>query len=80
MTPTMTAPATEEAIDVAGCAAMLHVSTDTVYHRARSGDLPAFKVGRVWRFWPSEVRKAVATKPLDPWAQSPASRRARRAH
>ena len=80
MTATLPSSAPEEqALDVAGAAAMLQISTDTVYHRARSGDLPGFRVGRSWRFWPSEIRKALAPAPrVDPWAMPAASRRARR--
>lgn len=81
MTPTMTEQrdGQEQATGIAGIAHMLRVSPDTVYHRARSGELPGFKVGRVWRFFPSEVRQALAPKPADPWAMPAASRRARRA-
>lgn len=68
----------EQAVGIAAIAVMLGVSKDTVYHRAQSGDLPGFKVGRVWRFWPSAVREAVSPKPIDSWAMPAASRRARR--
>lgn len=68
----------EEAVGVTEIARLLGVSTDTVYSKVRSGEIPGFKVGRVWRFWPSEVR-AHLSRPRDPWEQSPASRRARRA-
>lgn len=71
--------ADEQAISLAAVAVMLGVSKDTVYHRAQTGALPGFKVGRVWRFWPSAVREAVSPKPTDAWAMPPASRRARRA-
>ncbi len=63
----------EEAVDVDEIARILHVSRDTIYARARAGEIPAFKVGRVWRFWPSEVREALRPKPVDLWAQPPGS-------
>ncbi len=69
----------EQMIGPAEVAALLQVSTETVYHRARAGDLPGVKVGRLWRFWPSEIREALRPKPVDPWAMPAASRRARRA-
>lgn len=71
--------ADEQAISLSAVAVMLGVSKDTVYHRAQSGELPGFKVGRVWRFWPSAVREAVSPKAADPWVMPAASRRARRA-
>lgn len=41
-----------EAEDVAG---LLKVHKQTVYDLARSGRLPAVKIGKVWRFRPSDV-------------------------
>lgn len=56
----------EHAIGIAELAAMLGVSTDTAYSLVRSGDVPAFRIGRLWRVWPSQVRAALAA-PVDPW-------------
>lgn len=76
----MTAPAPidEQAATVAEIAEMLNVSTDTVYTKAQAGDIPAFKVGRVWRFYRSQVNAALA-EPVDPWRRSSHSRARRRA-
>lgn len=73
--------ADEDAVDIAAIAQMLDVSTDTVRRQAKVGELPAFKVGRVWRFFPSKVRAHLEgqTAGRDPWAMPAASRRARRA-
>ncbi|MDZ4167894.1 MAG: helix-turn-helix domain-containing protein [Coriobacteriia bacterium] len=43
----------DELLDIAAVAEYLGVSDRTVYNRVRSGELPAIKVGRLWR-----VRKA----------------------
>ncbi len=40
----------EEILDVEGVARALGVSTRTIYNLARSGDIPAMRVGREWRF------------------------------
>jgi excisionase family DNA binding protein len=39
----------DELLDIASVADYLGVSERTVYNRVRSGDLPAIKVGRLWR-------------------------------
>ncbi len=39
----------DDLLDIASVAAYLGVSERTVYNRVRSGDLPALKVGRLWR-------------------------------
>lgn len=51
----------DELLDIASVAAYVGVSERTVYNRVRSGDLPALKVGRLWR-----VRSA----DLDAWLGS----------
>jgi excisionase family DNA binding protein len=48
----------DELWDIAHVASYLGVSERTVYNRVRSGDLPAVKVGRLWR---------VRTADLDRW-------------
>ena len=55
----------------------LNTSPDTVRRMAKAGTIPAFKVGRDWRFFPSLVI-AELSKPRDPWAKSRHSRNARR--
>ncbi len=67
----------EHAIGITELAAMLGVSTDTAYTLVRSGDVPAFRVGRLWRVWPTEVRAALAA-PADSWARSGRSESRRR--
>jgi excisionase family DNA binding protein len=37
-------------LDVEGAAALLGVSTRTIYTLARKGEIPATRVGREWRF------------------------------
>jgi len=37
-------------LDVEGAAALLGVSTRTIYTLARKGEIPATRVGRAWRF------------------------------
>ncbi|HZL06075.1 MAG TPA: helix-turn-helix domain-containing protein [Coriobacteriia bacterium] len=39
----------DELLDIAAVAQYLGVSERTVYNKVRSGDLPAIKVGRLWR-------------------------------
>lgn len=39
----------DELLDIASVAEYLGVSERTVYNKVRSGELPAFKVGRLWR-------------------------------
>jgi excisionase family DNA binding protein len=45
----------DELLDIASVAAYLGVSERTVYNRVRSGDLPAIKVGRLWRIRASDL-------------------------
>lgn len=40
----------KEILDVEGAATLLGVSTTTIYHLARQGNIPATRVGREWRF------------------------------
>jgi excisionase family DNA binding protein len=40
----------KEILDVEGAATLLGVSTTTIYHLARKGEIPATRVGREWRF------------------------------
>jgi excisionase family DNA binding protein len=43
------APSKRDILNVHGIAALLEVSTDTVYELLLSGELPGRKVGRQWR-------------------------------
>lgn len=40
----------KEILDVEGAAAILGVSSTTIYNLARKGAIPATRVGREWRF------------------------------
>jgi excisionase family DNA binding protein len=60
----------EEAVGIPQIARLLRVSTDTVYRKARSGDIPGFKLGGLWRFFPSQVKEHMTKPKADPWAQS----------
>ncbi len=40
----------EEVLDVGGAARVLGVSTKTIYKLARTGEIPAMRIGREWRF------------------------------
>lgn len=68
----------EEAVGIPQIARMLKVSTDTAYRMARSGDIPGFKLGGLWRFFPSKVKEQIERPKSDPWAQSARSRSRRR--
>jgi excisionase family DNA binding protein len=50
----------EDLWDIARVADHLGVSERTVYNKVRSGDLPAVKVGRLWRVRPSELEAWLA--------------------
>jgi excisionase family DNA binding protein len=50
----------KEILDVQGAATLLGVSTTTIYHLARKGDIPATRVGREWRFSRSNLLQWVA--------------------
>lgn len=68
---------TETMVNVGYIAKLLLKSPDTIYRMARSGAIPAFKVGGEWRFFESEVIDYL-TAPPQMWEQSERSRRARR--
>lgn len=67
----------EPAVKVDDIAKLLSVSKEKVYRVAQAGEIPAFKVGREWRFFPSKVI-AHLEAPKDPWAQSSRSLARRR--
>ncbi|KQR88750.1 helix-turn-helix domain-containing protein [Microbacterium sp. Leaf179] len=68
---------TETMVNVEYIAKLLLKSPDTIYRMARSGAIPAFKVGGEWRFFESKVIEHL-TAPRQMWEQSERSRRARR--
>jgi len=70
----VTAVTEETAVSVSELRRRLDVSKDTVYKLAREGRIPAFKVGRDWRFYPSQVDDALS-KPVDLWAPPRRGRR-----
>ena len=58
----------EDAVTVRELATILGVHEQTVYTKANSNVIPGFRVGRAWRFFPSEVRAALAAG-SDPWVR-----------
>jgi excisionase family DNA binding protein len=70
--------AEEAAVTAAVIGQLLGVSKDTIRQRALLGEIPGFRVGRQWRFWPSQVREHLRrqAEQRDPWARSPVSQRA----
>lgn len=55
-----------EVLTVEEAAALLKLNPETVYRKARRGEIPAVKVGRSWRF-PKE--------PLEEWLREEANKR-----
>lgn len=68
----------EQPVDATVVAKYLGIAVYTVYQHAKTGKIPAFKVGNQWRFFLSDIR-AHLSKPRDPWAQSAVSRGRKRA-
>lgn len=55
------AQATEKAwLKIPQVAARMQVSTQTVYSMARDGRLPAYRVGKQWRFDVEEIERHLA--------------------
>lgn len=50
----------DELLDITSVAAYLGVSERTVYNKVRAGDLPAVKVGRLWRVRASDLESWLA--------------------
>ncbi|MCI2958185.1 helix-turn-helix domain-containing protein [Agromyces atrinae] len=66
--PTSTEPQeAERAVDIAAIAELLNISAGTVYRMAQTSEIPGFKVGTRWRFFPSRVVDALSA-PTDAWA------------
>jgi excisionase family DNA binding protein len=70
----------EAAVDVHEIARIIGVSATTVYGMAQRGELPYFKVGNRWRFFPTKVIAHLEREQeqRDPWAQPPGSAAAHR--
>lgn len=45
----------EKAVDSKRLAEILNVSYGSINGKAQSGEIPGFKIGKRWRFFPSEV-------------------------
>ncbi|MDP2183765.1 MAG: helix-turn-helix domain-containing protein [Actinomycetota bacterium] len=60
----------EELWDIARVAEYLGVTERTVYNKVRGGDLPAVKVGRLWRVRPSDLEAWLSSRAT---AASPAT-------
>ncbi len=65
-------------VDAARIAAILSVTRETVYRKARTGDIPAVRVGRLYRFVIAEVLEALRPAPAGSWHQSRRSTSRRR--
>lgn len=64
-------------LDAEELATELKVTRETVYRKARLGDIPSIRIGRSWRFDKTAVIEALSQK-HDPWKQSSLSRSRRR--
>ena len=60
-------------VDADAVAAHLNRSKKVVQHLARTGAIPAVKVGKHWSFLLEDI-DAHLTRPADKWVQSPQSR------
>lgn len=73
----------EQAVDIKRMAHILNISTATLYTKIRAGDVPAMKIGQMWRMFPSKViahlEAASAPPPPGTWKQSAATVAAHRA-
>ncbi|WP_081423172.1 helix-turn-helix domain-containing protein [Leifsonia xyli] len=68
---------TEEAVTPVQLARHLNCSVDKVLRMAKTKEIPSFRIGRLWRFFPEQVDVTFLRDP-DPWAQSNQSRSRRR--
>ena len=59
----------DKALTVSELAVILQVSGHMVYRYAADGTIPAFRVGRSWRFWLADVKRALEAPSADPWAK-----------
>jgi len=59
-----------DVLTVAQAAELLQVSTDLVYRLVSSGELPAKKVGRIWRLHRSAIQAFLVGPPSKPQKQA----------
>lgn len=59
----------EALVDAHEMARILGVSYETVIRYARAGDIPSLRVGKLWRFVPTQVLDTLATPSVDLWAR-----------
>lgn len=45
----------------------LQISTSSIYKMAQKGKIPAYKVGRQWRFRKEEIDKWIKTRNKNKW-------------
>lgn len=64
----------EPMVDVQTVADYLNLHPDTIYSYARSGDIPAHKIGGRWRFSLTEIRAHLNRK-RDPWVRADRAQR-----
>lgn len=70
----------EDMVTAVELADILRVSPQTVWRMARQKEIPAMKIGRSYRFYPSEVRFKLANPATPPsWSQSARSTSRKRA-
>jgi excisionase family DNA binding protein len=60
----------EEPIGAEEAAKMLGVTPRTVTRLAERGEIPGFRVGRLWRFRPSDIREYIEKQLRRPADQS----------
>ena len=65
----------ENALTIQQLMEWLNISQSKAYELATDPLFPKFRIGRTYRFWPSEVRAYFqhAEESRDPWKQSPQS-------
>ncbi|GAA2577891.1 helix-turn-helix domain-containing protein [Microbacterium binotii] len=73
----MTAATLEQAVDARTIAEVLNASLEKVYRMTRAKEIPSFKVGREYRYFPTQVLAKLQT-PAPAWAQSNRSKGRRR--
>jgi excisionase family DNA binding protein len=56
----------ERCLTIAEAAEWLSVDHKTVRRMVERGEIPALRVGRVWRIEPEEIRAALAHRPAAP--------------
>lgn len=54
--------ATEEPVGAEETAKMLGVTSRTVTRLAERGEIPGFRVGKLWKFRPSDIRKYIESQ------------------